>query len=119
MPGLARDRRTEQNTLTMPTNIESEPTLRYSEKLRQIARRVCWWQTPDEALAYMPGFLAQVMTYGTWNDVQHVRTELGDDALRNLLKSAPPGIFDARSWHYWHRFFGMTPIPPLPRRQIP
>jgi hypothetical protein len=87
--------------------------------LSRIATRLCWWLSPEEALDRLPLFLAQVMTLGTWDDVQIVRGALGDDALRQVLSDAPPGIFDARSWHYWHKVFGLAPVPPLPKRRLP
>ena len=90
----------------------------FSEELQQIARRLVWWKTPDQAFDYFPHFLAQVMTLGTWTDVQRVRGELGEDALRETLQHPPPGVFDARSWHYWHHYFGISPIPPLPKRRL-
>jgi hypothetical protein len=42
------------------------------------------------------------MQLGTAEDVRAVRDLLGDDALRDALRSAPPGTLDARSWDFWH-----------------
>ncbi len=42
----------------------------------------------------------------------------GVDALRAVLADAPPGVFDRRSWSYWHARFGIAPVPPLPRRRL-
>ena len=64
-------------------------------------------------------FLAKVMTLGTWDDVQHVQAELGKERFREVLMDAPPGVFDQRSWHYWHNVFGIHPVPLLPRRRLP
>lgn len=33
------------------------------------------------------------------------------------LFDAPPGVFDARSWRYWHLMFA-RPVPPLPVRIV-
>jgi len=90
-----------------------------SPALLRIAQRLIWWMSPEESLNERPLFLAQVMTLGTWDDVKAVRGELGEEVLRETLRNAPPGIFDVRSWHYWHRRFGKEPIPPLPKREIP
>ncbi|MBI4324557.1 MAG: hypothetical protein HY674_04765 [Chloroflexi bacterium] len=87
--------------------------------LRWVATRLCWWLPPEEALDRLPLFLAQVMTLGTWEDVQIVRGALGEPALRQTLSNAPPGIFDALSWNYWHKVFGLEPVPPLPKRRLP
>jgi hypothetical protein len=85
--------------------------------LRQIAEKVFWWKQPEEALANVPRFLAQVMTIGTWSDVQAVIAIFGKDTLREVLASPPAGVFDARSWSYWHVVFGL-PVPPLPARRF-
>jgi hypothetical protein len=84
-----------------------------------IARRLIWWMPSEEAVRERALFIAQVMTLGTWDDVELVRCELGEDAFRETLQHPPPGIFDAHSWHYWHRRFGQDTIPPLPKRQLP
>ncbi len=59
------------------------------------------------------------MTYGTWEDAQVIRCQFAREELLAALKSAPPGVFDAPSWHYWHRTLGRTTVPPLPTRRIP
>ena len=85
----------------------------------QLARRLFWWKAPEEALANHDRFLAQVMTYGTWQDIVEARTHFGDAAFRQALRHAPPGVFDARSWTYWHHTLDLLPVPPRPRRNFP
>lgn len=87
-------------------------------ELLGIARRLIWWIDPAEALGLPTRFLAQVMTLGTWEDVQTVKAQVGVERFRQTLAVAPPGVFDPRSWHYWHHVFGIVPVPPLPRRQF-
>jgi hypothetical protein len=43
---------------------------------------------------------------------------LGRDAFRKVLENPPPGVFDKRSWNYWHLVFGLTSVPPLPERKL-
>jgi len=88
-----------------------------NEELNKIAARLIWWQEPAVALANSSRFLAQVMTLATWREVQSVKSALGWDAFRDALRAAPPGVFDARSWIYWHGFFGL-PVPEMPRRSL-
>jgi hypothetical protein len=60
-----------------------------------------------------------VLTYGTHEDVTILRRYIDDGALREALAQAPPGIFDARSWSYWHLILnGQSPAPPLPTRRF-
>lgn len=86
-------------------------------ELEQVARALFWWETPETALAQPRRFLAQVMTLGTWEEVQLVRSVLGREAFKDALQHAPPGIFDGRSWAYWHAVFGLTE-PELPVRSL-
>lgn len=88
-----------------------------SEQLKRIAKDLFWWQPPDVALASPRRFLAQVMTLGTWDEVQSVKNAFGWDAFRDALLNAPPGVFDGRSWAYWHAFFGL-PEAEMPRRSL-
>lgn len=92
------------------------PTTHSEEPLREVARRLIWWQDANASLAQPERLIAQVMTLGTWEDVELIREVYGEDALRAVLATPPPGVFDARSWSYWHVRFGWRQIPPLPRR---
>ena len=87
-------------------------------ELLEIARRVCWWRKPEEALAAPASFVARVMTLGSWDEVRAVRAQVGDVPFRRVLQQPPAGIFDARSWHYWHHVFGIHTVPELPRRKL-
>ncbi len=91
--------------------------MKINDELSGIAAKVIWWQTPAVALANPERFLAQVMTLGTWREVRAVKDAVGWNAFREVLANAPPGVFDARSWNYWHGFFGL-PAPGLPQRSL-
>jgi len=90
-----------------------------SERLARVARRVCWWQSAEVTLEDTPVFLCRVMVFGTWADVCLVLAKYGRTAIRQALQSAPPGLFDERSWHYWHHRLNLFPVPELPARAIP
>ncbi len=85
--------------------------------LEQVALRLFWWKTPADALTDLNRFLAQVMTYGTIEDLAVVRRCYPDSAFRDVLAHPPAGVFDPRSWSYWHLRFGLE-APPLPRRRL-
>jgi hypothetical protein len=87
--------------------------------LEAIAARVCWWQPAGVTLKDTPLFLCRVMTFGTWEDACFCLDRFGRDAFRNALRSAPPGLLDPRSWHYWHHRLGVLPVPAPPVRAIP
>ena len=88
-------------------------TLQENEQIKQMAGRLMWWQAPEVTLANLPRFLMQVMTLGSWQEVEAVRGAFGEEALRDALIHAEPGVFDAKSWSYWHLIFGL-PKPALP-----
>jgi len=90
-----------------------------SSRLQGIAARVCWWEPAGETIEEIPLFLCRVMTLGTWEDASFCLERFGSEAFRNALRSAPPGLLDVRSWHYWHRRLGMLPVPAQPVRAIP
>ena len=83
------------------------------------ARQVVWWMPPEEALRDEILFLNQAMQFGTLEVVQAIRKHFDDETLRQSLRNARPGIFDRRSWAYWHGVLGMGATPPLPVRRIP
>jgi hypothetical protein len=85
----------------------------------KVAPNVIWFEPPERALADPVRFLAYLMTYGTAEEVAVVMRYVGLDELREVLELAPPGIFDERSWNYWHLMTGRHPPPPMPTRVIP
>lgn len=89
-----------------------------SEELVSLARRLFWWKEPEEALGCPGRLLAQVMVWGTWEDVAVARRHWSDHEFRAVLKAPPPGLFDARSWAYWHYKLGMSAVPPMPNRKL-
>jgi hypothetical protein len=92
---------------------------RDSDQLASIARRVCWWQSAQATLENTQRFLCQVMVFGTWDDACFALGHYGEATFREALQSAPPGLFDNRSWHYWHHRLHLLPVPPRPQRAIP
>lgn len=94
-------------------------SLPLNETFREIAERVIWFESPEEALEDTVRFVAYAMSHATFEDMQLIRRELDDDTLRDVLASAPPGVIDARSWAYWHAVLGQYPAPPMPSRAFP
>jgi hypothetical protein len=90
-----------------------------SHELESLARRTIWWKPPTEALQDKRRLLAQIMSSGTWDDVQSAKRFWPPNDFVEVLKSPPPGVFDARSWAYWHLVLMIQPAPPLSQRQLP
>jgi hypothetical protein len=88
------------------------------DPLAAAARRLVWWKSPEAALEDRVRLLAQIMTYGGLVDVRAMLAAAPEQELREVLRHAPPGVFDARSWAYWHVRLGL-PAAPLPARRLP
>jgi hypothetical protein len=90
----------------------------YPAELLRVAKKVAWYDRPEETLADLPTFLAQVMVYGSGPDIETVERFVPAEEFRNVLQNAPAGVFTEEAWRRWHERFGM-PVPPLPRRRFP
>lgn len=80
-----------------------------------VARRLVWWKPPHETLANVNELLARTMAYGALSDVQAMLAKHGKPAFVAALQHAPAGLFDVRSWRYWHLMLDL-PVPQLPVR---
>jgi hypothetical protein len=86
-----------------------------NEQLGDIAQRVIWWESAEETLKRPARFVMQVMTRGRWDEVLFVQGVYGRQAFKDALVHAEPGVFDIKSWTYWHTVFGL-PVGALPKR---
>jgi len=68
-----------------------------------LLERLFWWtdsaKLPPERVA------AQAMVLGT--------------IFAKVLSAPPRGLFDAKSWSFWHKKTGRVPVPPLPEQPAP
>jgi len=85
--------------------------------LLPVARKVFWWGKPEEWLDDTVRFVAQVMTYGDLDDVRTTLRLLGDKAFCQVLDNPPAGVFDIKSWTFWHHRYKRE-VPPLPQRKL-
>ena len=83
---------------------------------KDIAKRVIWFEPPEQSLRNPVRFVAYAMAYATFEDMQAIREHLNNDDLRQVLADAPSGIIDPRSWAYWHAVLGQYPAPQMPTR---
>ncbi len=83
-----------------------------------LARRIIWFEEPEEALEDPVRFMAYAFARATHEDMQVLRSYLSDEDLRDALDHAPPGIVDPRSWAYWNSKHGRYPAPPMPQRRL-
>ena len=79
-----------------------------------LAGKYVLWQAPRLTLADPRLLIAQLMTLGTLDDVRWLIDQVSADELRQVLRELPIGIFNERSWRFWHLRLDCRPIPPLP-----
>jgi hypothetical protein len=84
----------------------------------EVARRIVWFEPPDQALADPVRFMAYAMARATVADLAVLAPYLTDEDWQEALDNAPPGIIDPRSWAYWNNRFGRYPVPPMPVRRF-
>ena len=84
--------------------------------LKAIAKRVNWYSEPDELLANVNLFVAQVMARGTTDDVVAIQQAYPRQAFVSAYLNAPPGLFSKRAWSYWGLMLLDEPGRPRPER---
>jgi hypothetical protein len=90
----------------------------YPEDLLRVARKVVWYDRPEQTLADLDTFLAHLMVYGSPADVKVVERYVGEEEFRGVLERAPAGVFTQQAWERWHERLGMAKRG-LPRRRFP
>ena len=109
-----------------PRDTGGAPTAeeRQTALLAQWAARYIWWKSVPDAMRYPSRVIAQVMNIGDYEDVLALIDCFGEEALREVVRHAEAGEFNARSWAYWHYRLGLValdaraPMPPLPTRNV-
>jgi hypothetical protein len=91
----------------------------YPEDLKNVARRVVWFEPPERTLELKSYFLTYVMTYGTEEDLAVTRKYYSDADFVASLNNPPPGIFYREAWLRWNLHYKRVPVPSLPKRRIP
>lgn len=112
------------NELPQASRGDSPAQARQTALLARWAARYVWWKPVPDALRYPGRIIAQVMNIGDYGDLQALVESFSVDALREVVRHAEAGQFNARSWAYWHYRLGLVPpdaqarIPPLPARNV-
>lgn len=88
-------------------------------RIDEIARRLVWWQPPEQTRTRPLDLVARVLATGTIDEIRDVERRFGRPSLRAAVTSASPGVFDRRSWHYWLLALDLDRSWPLPVRNVP
>ena len=87
-------------------------------EMKEIAKRIVWFETPEESLEDPVRFMAYAMRYASYADMKAVRQHVSDEDFIEAIDNAPPGIIDNRSWAYCNAVFGRYPPPEMPQRMF-
>lgn len=90
-----------------------------NSSLLEVAQRVCWFQSPEETLKNQRFFLNYVMVYAGFEDMKTVLEYYTKADFLDALTHALCGVFDKKSWQFWHIYCGAFEVPPLPKRRFP
>ena len=96
-----------------------ERRLQADHRARSMAQKYVWWQSSEHTLADGRLLLAQMMTLGTADDVRWLLSVASSEDLLRVLDAPPVGVFNRRSWAFWHLRLGREVIPDLPARRLP
>ena len=93
------------------------PLLDFPE-LQRALKSAVWWKSPEEALATYPWetLFCRILLHSLPAHREALIACCGEEAARRALAQAPSGEFSDVRWKEWHQRFGITPVPPLPRR---
>jgi hypothetical protein len=91
----------------------------YPEDLKAVARRVIWFEPPEQALEMTQQFLTYLMNYGTEQDLEIARKYYSDADFEATLDNPAPGVFFREAWIKWNTRYNRVPVPALPKRRIP
>jgi len=70
-------------------------------ELIEVAKRVNWFDNPENLLNNPNRFLCYFMQYCQAKDFAIVKKHFTPQQFRKALDTTPPGIIDARSRAYW------------------
>ena len=78
--------------------------------------RLFWW---DDNRSRSPHRVAaQVMVFGNLDDIREAGERFGSGIFGEVLENPPRGLFDKKSWCFWHKKLA-RPVPPLPTQLVP
>ena len=90
----------------------------YPDELLRVAKKVVWYDRPEQTLADLNTFLTHLMVYGSAADLAIAEHYIPLEEFSKILENAPAGIFTPEAWSRWHERFWIV-APPLPRRRFP
>jgi len=67
----------------------------------QMAQKYLWWKAVAEEGHSTERMVAQIMRFGSYDDIRRLETLLMPSDLAAVMMGSAPGWFDDRSWDFW------------------
>jgi hypothetical protein len=87
-------------------------------RLREIARKVAWWDDAERTLSRPEVFVARVLERGSADDIADIEARYGRPVMRRAVRQAPASLLGDRARNYWQLVLGMAHQPPPPTRGV-
>jgi hypothetical protein len=71
------------------------------EIISEIGRKYLWWQPADGRPHPQDRMIAQIMNFGTLDDMLLLERTIGPERLVGIMTRAEPGWLSDRSWELW------------------
>jgi hypothetical protein len=81
--------------------VQTELSQDVIEAIEDLARRYLWWPAIAAEGHSSDRMLAQIMRFGTYEDIRKMESIVYPDVLAELMRTSAPGWFDDRSWSFW------------------
>lgn len=85
--------------------------------ISKLAQRYIWWQPADSAGHPLARQIAQIMRYGTYDDIRALEGLVDDSVLAAVMVESQPGWFDDRSWAFWRGRLAAAGAVNIPERR--
>ena len=72
-----------------------------ADAIAKFGRKYLWWQPAEGHTHPESRIIAQVMNFGTYEDILLLEHTVGHARLIDAMLHAEPGWFDDRSWEFW------------------
>jgi hypothetical protein len=88
--------------MKLEPNRDGRKAIPINSETEALARRVIWFEPPEDALADPVRFMTYLMAPATPEGLTVLRRYVSDEDFREALDKAPPDIIDPRSLAYWN-----------------
>ena len=96
---------------------EAELSADVRHVIEDMARRYLWWESIAADGHSSDRMLAQIMRFGTYDDIRKMESIVRPDVLGRVMRTSAPGWFDDRSWSFWRGRLHVSGEADIPERR--